>query len=82
MDFCEGDGDLSASGSSRGNAKVSAVLPEKHDSDTNELFHGAETISTLHAYTQSSSSSSPLTVDVSDTTRADNRTARTRKSTQ
>ena len=43
-------GDLSASGSSGKTAKVSAVLPEKHDSDTNELFHGAETILIKHLY--------------------------------
>ena len=36
--------DLSASGLSGKIAKVSAVLPEKHNSDTNELFRGAETI--------------------------------------
>ena len=42
--------DLSASGSSGGNAKVSAVLPEKHNSDTNELFHSAETILLKHFY--------------------------------
>ena len=41
-------GDMSASGSSGKTAKASAVLPEKHDSDTNELFHGAETILIKH----------------------------------
>ena len=36
--------DLYASGSSGKTAKVSAVLPKKLDPDTNEPFHGAETI--------------------------------------
>ena len=56
------------------------VTDSEDDSDVNETLHDAETISALDAYTQSSSSSSPPTVDVSDTVRAGDRTARTRKS--
>ena len=41
-------GDLSVSGSSGKTVKASVVLPEKHDSDTNEPFHGAETILIKH----------------------------------
>ena len=38
------------SGSSGKTAKASAVLPEKHYSDNNELFHDAETILIKHSY--------------------------------
>ena len=41
-------GDLSASGSSGKTVKASAALPEKHNSDVNELLHGTETILIKH----------------------------------
>ena len=50
MDFCEGDEGFVCVGSSGKTAKVSTVLPEKHDSDTDVLFHGAETILIKHSH--------------------------------